>query len=130
MDKEKIISQIDNKLSDLYAIVKDERRLVAEACGFSEGVFRVGEYVGDYPLENQLYWGHRWSHPADAIEVATECIMDMRQKQNKAGKFEHYTDYYYVTVEIDDDEGTPVAVITAGEVLYKDDMHKYLSKFE
>ena len=94
-------------------------------------MYRVTEYIGDYPLEGQEYWGQTF----DAL-LMSKVVARSKYIESYAGAFKKGVELdpdYYVLIESYEngaDIGTPVYAFTTFGELKNSKLDDFLFKYE
>lgn len=87
-------------------------------------MYRVTEYLGDYQVEGQVFWGEEFKDVLAALFVADAVYREYVGDGENAD--------YYVLVETvrEDGLGDAVVAYTLEGTLRGDELEKFLAKFE
>lgn len=95
--------------------------------------YTVTEYLGDYPIEEQTFWGEKFQSK-DAAEFVAETLFSKNQLFDHEDDHSHVADVdYYVVVEYHADDsglGDAVYAVTINGFLRGGHLKRFLKKFE
>ena len=94
-------------------------------------MYKLTEYIGDYPLEGQEYWGQTFEHLSVAMMAGTMKYIESKDSSHDKG-VELDPDYYVLIESYENgaDIGTPVYAFTTFGELKNSTLNDFLFKYE